>query len=269
MSNVDSDGKVSMMTRKAYYFAQRHHRMQKWEEGRREAGSPYALALGAISLAGGFKNHDLDIWISTLTAQNLHLNVIIQEQLIDIERTKRKMVRFRWKRSWMDRRMKELLEPAYKHGKHILLGMGDGKFACTGKGELSVPTTDLQRALKRMIKILKISRLVKIVSIDEYNTTKCCHECGEVMNHLITQSGYICQRYRLCAHCGHETDGKRRHRDVAPKARGLMAANASKNILYLLEKKALGLPRPYYLVCPWKAIENVAMICYANQNRRL
>ena len=152
------------------------------------------------------------------------------------------MARFRWKKSWLDRRMHEWLQPAYKEKKHIILGIGDGDFPCTGKGEMAVPTTALQAALKKAIKMLKIERLVKIVKIDEYNTTKCCHSCDSVMNILMTNHGYECSRYRLCTECSTKTYGKMRHRDV----------NAAKNILKLLELVCLGRARPLNLVCPWK-----------------
>jgi Leucine-rich repeat (LRR) protein len=89
------------------------------------------------------------------------------------------------------------LKPAWKDHKKLNIGIGDGDFPCSGRGELSVPTTDLARALKRVIHMMNIQRKVKIVNIDEYNTTKCCHRCGTIMTKLTTSHGKECLRYIL------------------------------------------------------------------------
>ncbi len=74
------------------------------------------------------------------------------------------------------------------------------------------------------------------------------HRCGSVMDVLITPGGMDCQRYRLCTTCsGPDAIGKRRHRDV----------NAAKNMLTLVTRRALGLPRPDHLVCSWRQQANV------------
>ena len=245
-TTVDSDGKVSMMTRQDKYNAERHTRMQKWENDRR-AGTPWATALAAIATAGGFRNRDLNTWMASLDAQNQHLKVILEEQLYDKERAKKKMVRFRWRRSWMDRRIRELLAPAWKDGRHMVIGRGDGSFSSTGKGELSVPTVGIEDGMRRIIKMTGSSHLVKQVPVCEENSTKCCHHCGEIMKKMRTRSGKECLRYRLCTKCGPKTDGKRRHRDV----------NAARNILMLLKLMILGLPRPKHLTCSWRRMKPI------------
>jgi len=244
-TSVDSNGKVIILKRKAYKFAQRCVRFENWEKSRM-LNTPWGAALAAMSQAGGLRNSDLIKWENTLIAQRLNKDVILQEQVFNKERAHKKMVRFRWKKSWMDRRVRELLAPAYKDKKHLVLGIGDGKFSSGGKGETSVPTVGLHTALKKAIKMLNISRLVKILYINEYNTTQCCHECGNKMSKLKTSQNHDCRRYFLCSHCRHESKGKLRHRDV----------NAAKNILKLLELRINGLLRPKYLECPW--INNVA-----------
>ena len=244
-TSVDSNGNVIMMKRKAYKFAQRDVRFKNWEQSRM-VNTPWGTALAAMSQAGGLRNSNITKWFNTLTAQNLHKDVILQEQLFDTERARKKMARFRWKKSWLDRRVRELLAPAYKDKKHLIIGIGDGKFASGGKGETSVPTVGLLTALKKAIKMMNLSRLVKVLYINEYNTTQCCHECGNKMSKLKTSQNHDCRRYFLCTHCRHKSEGKRRHRDV----------NAAKNILKLLDLRIKGLLRPEYLVCPW--IKNVA-----------
>lgn len=241
VTSVDSDNRVFMMTRRAHNFFQRDKRLKKWETDRM-TNTPWGIAIAALSAAGGFKNTDLEKWIRTLEAQKNNIDVIMQEQLLDKERAKKKMCRFRWKKSWLDKSIRQLLAPGYKNKRHMILGIGDGKFACTGKGEMAVPTTGLEVALKKAIKMLNISRKIKVIKIDEYNTTKCCHKCGNVLKTINTCRGFPCQRYRSCTNCGTETAGKRRHRDV----------NAARNILKLLDLQIKGLLRPKHLECPWK-----------------
>ncbi len=239
-TSVDSHGKVTMMTRKGYYYTQHHHRMAVWERSRMH-GTAWGAALAELSETGGLRNNDLMTWRNFLEVQGKNIDVLLEEQVNNIERAKRKMFRFRKKKSWMDRRMKEWLAPAHKLKQQMVIGVGDGKFASGGRGELSVPTSALQTAFKKSLKVLKIKRLVKTVPVDEYNTTKCCHRCDNIMQ-LIPCHERNCQRYRLCTHCSQETGGKRRHRDV----------NAARNILHLLDLMIEGKERPEHLRCPWK-----------------
>ena len=208
--------------------------------------TPWGSANADISAAGGFKNMNIDTWINSLNAISNNLDIIKKEQLLSKGRAMMKMRRLRWKKSFLDQKLKIILKPAWKDKKLLNIGIGDGDFPCNGRGELSVPTTDLARSLKRIIKMLNIQQYVKIVNIDEYNTTKCCHRCGTIMNKLTTSHGKECLRYRVCTQCTHnQTLCKRRNRDV----------NASKNILKILECKVNDLPRPEYLHNPWNAIE--------------
>lgn len=202
IASVDNEDKVFMMKRRSYYYAQRHKRMMNWENSRKQ-GTPYGIALAEMSQGGGFKNTDISKWTATLKAQIKHLEVIVEEQINNIERARKKMARFRYKKSWLDGRMRQWLEPIYKNKmkRHTLLGFGDGRFPCNGKGELTVPTTEIQNTLRKMLKILELKRFVKVIAIDEFNTTKCCHRCNCEMKKLSTH-GKECSRYRLCAACG-------------------------------------------------------------------
>jgi hypothetical protein len=206
-------------------------------------GTPWGSAIADMASAGGLKNKNMNTWLDTLNAISNNMDIIQTEQLISKARAMKRMQRFRWKKSFIDQRLKVILKPAWRDGKMLNLGMGDVDFPCTGKGELAVPTTDLQKSLKRVIRMMNISRKVKIVPIDEYNTTKCCHCCGTVMQTLTTPSGQECLRYRVCNTCTClKTPYKRRHRDV----------NASKNILKILQCLVNGHERPEYLRNPWR-----------------
>lgn len=230
-TSASSEGKVQMITRKAYYYMQRHERHEAWELSRR-VGTPWGDALAAMSEAGGFRNSDIDKWTSTMAAFGQHRQAILQEQLVDKARALQRMRRFRWKKAFMDQRIKQLLRPALL-GRTLAIGIGDGKFASTGKGELAVPTTAFGVALKRVIKMHGLEGRVTLRKICEFRTTMCCHRCHQVMTKLQTASGYECLRYRMCTNCA-GTGDKRRHRDV----------NAAKNMLALLTQELMGCPRP-------------------------
>ena len=239
ITSTDTEGTTLIMGRTGFYRAQHHKQLLAWERGRM-AGTAWGTALAAVAGAGGFKNADMGVWLRTLDVQGENMAVLLEEQM-SIDRARQRMFRFRKKKSWMDQKMKKWLEPAHKRAKQMVIGLGDGKFPSGGKGELSVPTSGIQIAYKKALRVLNISRLVKIVPIDEYKTTKCCHRCGSVMQHMTTARGGHCVRYLLCTGCA-STAGKRRNRDV----------NASKNILTLLEALLEGRPRPEHMRCPWR-----------------
>lgn len=241
---VDDRNKVTIISRKAYLYAQRDIRRKAWEK-QRMTNTPWGVALAAQAEAGGFKNRDPIKWTATLDALRTHLPSVLEEQLYNKDRARIKMCLFRWKRSFMDTRLKQVLDPAIKKKKRMLVGIGKADFASHGpRGEIATPTTKtlVDKHFKRVLKIHQLSERVKIDNtLDEYNTTKCCHCCGHVMDILTTCHEKDCLRYRLCMHCSHaRTVYKRRNRDV----------NAARNILKVLQSKVMGMDRPSYLARP-------------------
>ena len=242
-TTADQLGNVNLVKRSQFYKTQRDKKAKRWERQRMKA-TAWGQAIAEMSEAGGFKNTKLSTWEATLGVVANHINVLKNEQLVSKERALMKMRRFRWKKSFLDRGWKNVLKPGIdkERKRHIALGIGDGDFPCTGKGEQAVPTKGIYISLWRVVRMLGIRQLVHEVSIPEYNTTKCCHRCGHVMEPVYTPQGDELLRYRLCRNCSTETIGKRRNRDV----------NASKNMLKLLACKIFGLPRPDCLAIPWE-----------------
>lgn len=243
-TSAREDGKVFIITRKGYYRAQRDHIAKKFEQ-ERMTNTPWGEALAAQSVAGGYKNKELPKWQLTLEAFSQHKDAIIQEQVVDKSRSLMAMRRFRWKKGYLDHHMKELLKPVIKKKKPMILGIGDGDFHYTGRGEMAVPTVKLRIALKRVLRVHKIEKRVKVKLVDERNTTKCCHRCHRPMKTLTTPFGFQCLRYRVCTKCTGTID-KRRNRDV----------NAAKNILHLTILQTLGLPRPEAFCKNWTSTSN-------------
>lgn len=230
---VDQDDNVFMITRKAFYRSFRDHLDKKFEKTRMTE-TQWGEAIAALSQAGGFKNGNVEKWKATLNAFSTHQEILIQEQLVDKTRAIRSMRRFRWKKAFMDQSAKLFVEKAIRKKQRVVIGIGDGDFPSTGRGEKSVPTKGFLNTITRVLKIHHIKDLVKVKKINEYNTTKCCHRCHNVMKTQTTRFGRECLRYRLCVNCSNKTVDKRRNRDV----------NAAKNIRNLLHLEMQGLPRP-------------------------
>lgn len=247
-ASTDELGNTNLVKRVNFYDAQRHQYFTDWEN-KRITGTVYGNALAAMSQAGGFKNSNIQTWQRTLEVLGNNVNVMRTELLESKDRARQKMFRFRRKKSFLDCSWKKILQPALdmvgirKHKnlpkQVVVVGLGDGKFSHTGRGEKSAPTNGIVKSLKRVQCLLKDKITIVILWINENYTTCCCHKCGRVMekypeghdDHL---------RYRKCINCNNETIDKRRHRDV----------NASKNMLKLLTLELAGLPRPQYLINP-------------------
>jgi hypothetical protein len=249
-TTTDELGNTTLVKRTNYYDGQRHEFFTNWET-KRITGTVYGGALAEMSQAGGFKNSNVQTWQRTLEALGNNVNILRTELLESKDRAKQKMFRFRRKKSFLDCSWKKILKPVIDSvgiRKHkglpkqvVIVGLGDGKFSHTGRGEKSAPVNGIVKSLKRVQCTLKNKLELRIRWIDEKYTTCCCHKCGNIMEKY-PEGHNDHLRYRKCINCNNETIDKRRHRDV----------NASKNMLKLLTLELAGLPRPQYLINPWQ-----------------
>jgi hypothetical protein len=238
VTTVDSNGDVKMITRKGYYNYLRDKKTRKYIEEQMQ-NTPWGEANNVVASSGGFKNTSLSIWRNAIQALGNNVETLKNYQLVPKEQAFRKMKALRRKKAFFDQRLRDIIRPDKNSKENILIGLGDGEFACTGKGEQAVPTSSLGVLIRRIIKILQLSRRVRIVILNEFNTTCTCHRCGNVMEKLKTSKGKECLRYRLCKHCD-KTKGMRRQRDV----------NSCKNHMKLLACDIQGLGRPKGLEIP-------------------
>ena len=254
LASTDENNVTHLVKRRRYYDAIRDKQVKKWEKSRM-VGTAWGEALNKLSEAGGFKHPDPIIWKATLMSLCTNINVVKNEQLELKQRALHKMMRLRAKKRFQDRSWKQIIKPVIGTKKHIVLGIGDGDFPCTGKGEKAVPVKGIYGALRRVIRMMGMQRRVHTLSINEDNSTKSCHRCGHVQQKIFySKHNKVTNvmekkevlRYRLCTNCS--TIGKRRNRDV----------NASKNMLTLLNCSIHGLERPKYLCCPWKQYEKTS-----------
>lgn len=229
---ANDNEEVQIISRKAFYRAQRSHLTEAFEK-ERMTNTAWGTVLGNISSTGGFKNGTLLTWEKALEACVEGKDELVREQLEDKTRALMSMRRFRWKKSFFDRSFKKIFKRSLEKKQQTVFGLGDGDFASTGRGERSVPTKSIELKIKRFLRMHKLLELVKIRRVNEYNTTKCCHKCHNAMRTMTTKFGNHCLRYRLCTECTKPID-KRRNRDV----------NASKNIRFLLGMDLQGIERP-------------------------
>lgn len=239
ITSVDDNNKVQMITRKAFYNAIRHKEGSAWEQMRMK-DTVWGTACAELSKAGGFSNKNIETWKASLKVYNEPetFKAVYDEQLLNKVRSQKKMRCFRRKRAFMDQSIKKLFEAALpknkKNGKHIIYGTGDGNFSSGGKGEKSVPTTAIDIAIRRVVKVHNIYHKIHKTMINEFHTTASCHECHKLMEKHITKFQKESFRYRKCVHCHPETNGTKRNRDV----------NAAKNMILLLKCALDGKERP-------------------------
>lgn len=157
------------------------------------------------------------------------------------------MAGYRLSRSAKDRFARALVTQGDMR-RPLVLGTGSVKFASTGKGEMAVPTSALEKAVERMVLRMRPHRAVLRLAIDEFRTTLCDSETfgpteGKLVRHWTRDEETGTSR----------VDGMRRSHRVRvctanPHARGSdRDINAARNILLLTIYKFYGLQRPWPL----------------------
>lgn len=164
-----------------------------------------------------------------------HFETIKSEYIDNKEHALWAMRVYRLKRRALDKAVNRVIERA--NGRDIVIGYGDASFASGGKGEVSVPTTSLEKAFLRAA--LRSLQIIKIIRINEFKTTLCCCSCGSCTLPLKRSNDKNSCRIRLCTNCSKN--------DVALRDRDIQAA---RNILWLTQYKFLGCERPDYLSRP-------------------
>ena len=138
------------------------------------------------------------------------------------------MAMFCYKHSSLDRAALRLVSRGTEDvplQRPLVVGVGAGGFASSGRGELAAPTSKVAQALTRALQRERMrGRAVHQLSIDEFRTTKCCCACGEVTDKVWRRdrNGVVMEnakgwrmasrRLRSCTSCS--PAGKQRDRDV-------------------------------------------------------
>ena len=91
----------------------------------------------------------------------------------------------------------------FQEGQQVkpVIAYGAAKFAPTGRGERAVPTEAMRK---------RCANHYKVVPVDEYRTTKCCHRCGSVVQQVYGENGKILRGLKRCPspQCQHRHNGQ-------------------------------------------------------------
>lgn len=253
------------LTRHRYYRSMGYFRHRQWaREQQRRPG--VAAALSALAAAGGVRRSRLEDLLGALAVERAHEDVLDAEYVERKDYAVWKMRLFRGKRRTLDGALSSLLKACVEGAPSdmpLIIGIGSASFPATGRGELSVPTTSLERSLKRRIDQLRRQpggRRVDMLRVGEFRTTMCCCACRAVTQaplvvrrdkNGVAQMGddgrprmRRSRRLRLCANCA-ETAAERRRRPARDRD-----VQGARNILWATVHQHYGAPRPEYLCRP-------------------
>ena len=240
-------------TRRRYYFDMRHSVRTRWEQQRVRQVHGLQDAIGELARSGGLRNCDAELWDAYFEAEAPRRELLDTEYIDNTARATWRMAMFCFKRSSLDRAADRMVRQATEGvptQRPLVVGVGAGGFASTGRGEMAAPTAEMDRALGRALRRERLhrGREVHRLSIDEFRTTLCCCACGELTSKVFLRdrrSGeprtnwkghkMASHRLRSCTSCS--TTGKQRDRDV----------QGARNMLWLTQLEYFGLERPAYL----------------------
>jgi len=241
------------LSRAMYKKINLSERFQAERTKRKEDAIVVVNAEKLLAEAGGWKSRMLEGYMKSLKVFAEHGEAIMTHYGHK-DYTKFKMMSFRRKNTVITQRFAHFFDvdrptasKPYNRQKHpasrgIIMGVGNASFAPNGKGETSVPTKGIVKLLIKYFKSRGIE--FRIVSINEYKTTKCCHMCGNDLDNILDSiTSRVIRGLKSCCHCGTETDPVLLNRD----------ANAAINILLCLEAKVYGLEWPTHLRRPSSA----------------
>ena len=235
-------------TRAKYRVVGLSNRFQEDRAARKKTAPCVIEAEDLLCSVGGWKARTKEAYIKTLTTFNAYAEHLLEHYGQKVY-TRQKMMSYRRKQSVLIQRFANFLDVNKKKvRKHhpsnqgIVLGIGNASFAPSGKGETAVPTTRVAKLFARYLKCRDIPH--RIISLDEFRTTKCCNRCGNVLDDIRDKLTHRTIRgLKSCCHCGTKKTGPLLlNRD----------ANAAINLLKVTEAVVGNQPRPEYLQRPKK-----------------
>ena len=234
-----------VFTRNAFYNEIRHKERTRQELARRDALDLTAVYT-QLGDGGGQKTTCEAMWTRYLAVQRANAPLLLQTAVADQYTARQRMLAFRLGRSCRDRFARKLLSQG-DMSRPLVLGTGNASFKCTGKGEMAVPTTDLDKAVVRQLLRMKSQRKILRLFIDEFRTTVCDSETlrptqGKQVNkwekdeegNVVINGRRPSHRVRVCIN---DTDAVGQDRDV----------QAARNMILLTIYKYYGIARPWQL----------------------
>ena len=245
-------------TRNAFYHEIRHKQRTRSELDRREE-----LGLTGVYTAlgdgGGTRTTCQIAWGTYLAVQRANAPLLVQSCIVDLWPAKQRMLAFRLGRSYRDRFARALLNQG-DISRPLILGTGNASFKCTGRGEMAVPTTDLDKAVTRVM--LRMRRRVLRLGIDEFRTTVCNSET------LKPTTGKMVTKWQKDEDGVSHRDGQRPSNRVRVCKDNIHAAGkdrdvqAARNMIMLTICKYYGFPRPWEMS---RSTSYASLVAWAHQ----
>lgn len=193
----DGSWRSSRLSRAAYLKLSCQLRRDEAEARRRQERPELREAIEVLS-ARTWKTTDGEAFLAMVGVHAGVLPVLRREYVEDETYAKWRMLLWRRKRSTLMRSLADTISAVAPRGSKVTFGLGNAKFAPTGRGERAVPTTTVGKTLLRTARCLGRSYDVEVVPIDEARTTMCCHGCGAVLEDVRDGQGAVLRGLKAC-----------------------------------------------------------------------
>jgi hypothetical protein len=185
------------LTRKTFLKLSCQLRREQEEARRREARPHLREAIDSLT-AHTWRTASADAFAAMVAAHGAVHDVLKREYVDDDWYARWRMLLWRRKRSVVMRSFADTIQRVAPRGTAVTFGVGNAKFAATGKGERAVPTTTLGRTLLRTARSLSRSYDVEVTEVDEARTTMCCHGCQGLLRDVRGDDGRPLRGLKAC-----------------------------------------------------------------------
>lgn len=179
-----------VFTRGKYYYEIKHKIRKKETENHLIENPEIQNIINQLSLNNGKKN--IENYITNISIYSVELK---KEYIHSKYYALWKMRLFRLRKKSKDLAVREIIKKA--DGRPLVIGIGDAGFPSSGKNEQSVPTTSMIRSFVKQKFIYH--QPIKLICIDEFNTTKRCSSCG--MENVPKTVSSLQRRNIFCKSC--------------------------------------------------------------------
>ena len=181
-------------------------RFTEWEKQDRLEHPELQQAITKLSSCT-WKTGRLDPFLKTCRVLADEYEVFYRHAILSKERAKHQMVMWRRKLAIMAQRYSHTFSKVLgkDRSKELILAVGDAKIKSTGKKGMEkerhggVPTSGKQKVMMRVLRSNGYHG--GLVPIDEYNTTQCCHHCGNKQKDVFDSEGQVIRGLKKCMHC--------------------------------------------------------------------
>jgi len=187
------------LTRHNYLRRTLQNWAQEQENLRRRQSKVLRIAIDHLSYES-WRTPSMAHFRRMLERQHLINDILVDEYVTDNTAARRRMLLWRRRRSVLMQHYAALVRRA-QPGTPVVLGVGDAKFAATGRGERSVPTSGATAEAHRALRSLRKRNPAMVEMVDERRTTMTHHACGAVLQNVRGDDGQTLRGLKLCRRC--------------------------------------------------------------------